>query len=152
MSFRSAIRTTALINVKTFLETKFKSPELVAEYVKSGLIYYGEIPFLYRVFEPSAVRSSKEKGGYKVVRTFPPSRPKIFGLTPYQTRQGPFQNQAILDTMLVYYGKRGIKEYLPATSSPGKNPVGALALICTAVRTVPKLPHFHPDTNRIFTG
>ena len=72
MSFRSAIGTTALINVKTFLGTKFKSPELVADYVKSGLIYYGEIPFLYRVFEPLAVRSSKEKGGYKVVRVFPP--------------------------------------------------------------------------------
>ena len=72
MSFRSVIGTTALINVKTFLETKFKSPELVAEYVKSGLIYYGEIPFLYRVFEPSAVCSSKEKGGYKVVCMFPP--------------------------------------------------------------------------------
>ena len=72
MSFRSAIGTTALINIKTFLETKFKSPELIAEYVKSGLIYYREIPFLYRVFEPSAVRSSKEKGGYKVVCIFPP--------------------------------------------------------------------------------
>jgi hypothetical protein len=40
--------------------------------------------------------------------------------------------------MLVYYGRRGIKEYLPTTSSPGKNPVGVLALICTAVQT-PKL-------------
>jgi hypothetical protein len=39
--------------------------------------------------------------------------------------------------MLAYYGKRGIKEYLPtdAPSSAGKNPIGALALICTAVRT-----------------
>ena len=69
MSFRSAIGTTALINVKTFLD-KFKKPEQVEEYVKSGLIYYGEIPFLYRVFEPLAVRSSKEKGGYKVVSVF----------------------------------------------------------------------------------
>ena len=66
------IGTTALINVKTFLETKFKSPELVAEYVKSDLIYYGEIPFLYHVFEPLAICSSKEKGGYKVVHIFPP--------------------------------------------------------------------------------
>ena len=53
-----------------------------------------------------------------------------------QTRSGPFQNQPILDTMLAYYGKRGIKEYLPtdAPSLTGKNPVGALMLICTVVR------------------
>jgi hypothetical protein len=39
--------------------------------------------------------------------------------------------------MLAYYGKRGIKEYLPtdAPSYAGKNPIGALVLICTAVRT-----------------
>jgi hypothetical protein len=66
MNIRNLIGTTALINVKAFLD-KFKKPELIAEYVKSGLIYYGEIPFLYRVFKPLGVRSSKEKGGYKVV-------------------------------------------------------------------------------------
>ena len=71
MSFRSAIGTAALINIKAFLE-KFKTPELVEGYVKSGLIYHGEIPFLYRVFEPLAVRSSTERGKYKVVSVFPP--------------------------------------------------------------------------------
>ena len=79
MSFRSVIRTTALINVKTFLD-KFKKPEQVEEYVKSGLIYYGEIPFLYRVFEPLAVRSSKEKGNYRVVSVFSPCVAKKSGV------------------------------------------------------------------------
>lgn len=132
MNFRNAIATAALINVKTLLE-KFKKPELVEDYIKSGLIYYGEIPFLYRVFEPSAVRSSVERGNYKVVSGFFPLSTEKLWLTFNQTRHGLFQNQAILDTVLIYYGKRGIKEYLPTTSSPGKNPVGTLALICTAV-------------------
>ena len=71
MSFRSVIGTTALINVKTFLE-KFKKPEQVEEYVRSGLIYHGEIPFLYRVFKPLTVRSSRERGNYTVVSVFSP--------------------------------------------------------------------------------
>ncbi|KAF9641975.1 hypothetical protein BDM02DRAFT_3133425 [Thelephora ganbajun] len=101
----NAIGTAAVINVQNFM-AKFKTPKLVEGYVKSGLIYYGEIPFLYRVFEPTEVRSSKEKGGYKV------------------TRHGLFQNQAILDTMLIYYGKRGTKQHLPPALSPGSNPMG----------------------------
>ena len=136
MAFRNMIGTTALINIKSFLD-KFKDPERVEEYVRAGLLYYGEIPFLYRVFEPSAIPSSKEKGGYKVVSSYPclltmTERPTAH--SP-QTRSGPFQNQPILDTMLAYYGKRGIKEYIPTDtgSRAGKNPVGALALICTAV-------------------
>lgn len=52
--------------VQAFI-SKFKTPEAVEEHVKSSVVYYGEIPFLYRLFEPTAVRSTKEKGGYKVV-------------------------------------------------------------------------------------
>jgi len=53
--------------------------------------------------------------------------------TCYQVRQGLFKNQAILDTVLVYYGKRGVKQCPPTTSLPGSNPTGMLALACTAV-------------------
>ena len=70
MTFHNMIGTAALVNVKSFLD-KFKDPERVEEYVRSSLLYHGEIPFLYRVFEPSAVPSSKEKGGYKVVSRYP---------------------------------------------------------------------------------
>ena len=66
------------MNVQTFMR-KFKTPKLVEEYVKSGLIYYGEIPFLFHVFEPTTVRSSKEKGGYKVVSNSPPFQTKQSG-------------------------------------------------------------------------
>ena len=81
MAFRNMIGTTALLNVKSFLD-KFKGPERVEAYVKAGLLYYGEIPLLYRIFEPSAVPSTKEKGGYKVVSGFP--RP------PHQTTHDSF--------------------------------------------------------------
>jgi len=37
--------------------------------------------------------------------------------------------------MLVYYGKRGTKACIPTASVPGENPIGALALVCTAVGT-----------------
>ena len=69
MAFRNVIGTTALVNVKAFLD-KFKDAERVEAYVRAGLIYHGEIPFLYRVFEPSDVPSPREKGGYKVVSKF----------------------------------------------------------------------------------
>ena len=150
MSFRNSIGTNALIHVKTFL-SKFKKPEPIAEYVKSGIIYYGEIPFIYREFEPLDVRSSKEKGGYKVVSEFLLFKAKNMKLISCQTRHGPFQNQAILDTMLIYYGKRGIKEYLPKTSSLGKNPVGVLALICAAVR-IPSPSPYPLILIHVFTG
>lgn len=67
MTFRNMIATAALLNVKNFLSLKFKDPERVEEYVRSGMLYHGEIPFLYRAFLPSDVPCSKEKGGYKVV-------------------------------------------------------------------------------------
>jgi len=41
----------------------------------------------------------------------------------------------IIDTMLVYYGKQGTKTCIPTASIPGENPIGALALVCTAVGT-----------------
>ena len=74
MSFRGFIGGTAITNVQKFV-TNFKGPVLVANYVKSGMLYHKEIPFLYRVFKPTEVPSDKEKGGYKVVSTYLPPRP-----------------------------------------------------------------------------
>jgi len=56
-----------LAKVQSFF--KKYEPEQIEEYVRAGLIYYGEIPFLYRVFKPTDVPAprSKERGGYKVV-------------------------------------------------------------------------------------
>ena len=36
-------------------------PERIEQYVKSGMIYYGEIPSPYKVFDPMNVHSVKEK-------------------------------------------------------------------------------------------
>lgn len=52
----------------------------------------------------------------------------------HQICQGLFKNQAILDVVLLYYGKRGIKDDIPTVSSPTENPIGILALACTAVQ------------------
>ena len=49
--------------------------DCIEKYVKSAIIHYGEIPFIYRVFEPTSVRSKKEKSGYKVVS--PPLSPPL---------------------------------------------------------------------------
>jgi len=65
MTFRNKISTTALANVQSYLARY--TPGETEDYVRSALLYYGEVPFLYRVFDPTNVRSSKEKGGYKVV-------------------------------------------------------------------------------------
>ena len=35
--------------------------------------------------------------------------------------------------MLVYYGNQGTKACIPTDSVPGENPIGVLALVCTAV-------------------
>ena len=91
MTFRNMIGTTALVNVKAFLD-KFKDPERVEAYVKAGLIYYGEIPFLYRIFEPSDVPSPREKGGYKVVSQRLPPLLNDMGLISPQTHSGAFQS------------------------------------------------------------
>lgn len=130
MTLRNKIGSTALANVQSYLARY--TPGETEDYVRSALIYYGEIPFLYRVFDPTNVRSSKEKGGYKVVSTLflidvPPP-------TFSQIRHGIFQHPVIVDTMLIYYGKRGTKACIPTASVPGENPIGALALVCTAVR------------------
>jgi len=69
MSFRNIIGAEALTNVQVFLK-RFKGPEKVKAYVRSGMIYYGEIPFLYKSFKPTAVHLKAEKGGYKVVSGF----------------------------------------------------------------------------------
>ena len=134
MTFRNMIGMMALVNVKAFLD-KFKDPGRVEAYVKAGLIYYGEIPFLYCILEPSDVPSPREKGGYKVVSQCLSPSAEQHGLISPQTRSGPFQSRPILETMLVYYGKQGIKGYPPVENSIGTNPIGALAVICTAVST-----------------
>jgi len=65
MTFRNKIGSTALANVQSYL-TRYTADQ-TEDYVRSALLYYGEVPFLYRVFDPTNVRCSKEKGGYKVV-------------------------------------------------------------------------------------
>ena len=65
MTFQNKISTTALVNVQSYLARYTASQ--TEDYVRLALLYYGEVPFLYWVFEPTNVHSSKEKGGYKVV-------------------------------------------------------------------------------------
>ena len=67
MSFRNAISAAALTNVQSFL-ARFTQDQ-IEEYVRSKLLYYGEIPFLYRIFNLTNIHSKVEKGGYKVVST-----------------------------------------------------------------------------------
>jgi len=77
MSFRNTIGTTALTNIQTYLARY--TQDQTEEYVQSALVYHKEIPFLYRVFDPTDVPSAKEKGGYKVVSvSHPPQH------TPHQ--------------------------------------------------------------------
>jgi len=70
MSFRNTIGTTAITNVQSYL--KRYTQDETEEYIQSALLYYGEVPFLYRVFDPTNVRSAKEKSGYKVVSILRP--------------------------------------------------------------------------------
>ena len=65
MNFRHNISTTALTNVQSYL-TRF-TLEQTESYVRLAVLYYGEIPFLYRVSKPTNVTSKKEKGRYAVV-------------------------------------------------------------------------------------
>ena len=65
MNFRHNISTMALTNVQSYL-TRL-TPEQTESYVRSAMLYYREILFLYRVFKPTNVTSKKEKGGYAVV-------------------------------------------------------------------------------------
>ena len=137
MNFRNTIANTAVINIQTFM-ARHKTPDLISEYTRTGLLYYGEIPFLYCVFECTHVSSKKERGGYKVVgATFPFFLSFLAKQSDNsQTCHRLFQSQPILDTILVYFSRRGIKQHFPAVSVPGKNnPVGMLALVCTAVGT-----------------
>ena len=66
-------------------------PERIEQYVKLGMIYYGEIPFLYKVFDPMNVRSVKEKSTYKVVSGLSPSVSTLQAHSHPQTCQGLFQ-------------------------------------------------------------
>ena len=71
MSFQNTVGSTTVMKVQASMQ-KFESTGHIEEYVKSSLIYYGEIPFLYRTFKPMDVPSTKEKGGYKVVSVSSP--------------------------------------------------------------------------------
>ena len=74
MSFRNTIGATALMHVQNFLGAKFgdvgpeQKADLISKHVRVSMLYHGEIPFLYRVFDPTNVTAKKERGGYKVVR------------------------------------------------------------------------------------
>jgi hypothetical protein len=70
MSFRNIIGTTALTVVQGYLA--HHTQEQTEKYVESALVYHGEVPFLYRVFNPTLIPIKKEKGGYKVVSVFRP--------------------------------------------------------------------------------
>ena len=139
-TFCNTIKEATVTNVQIFLETKFDTPEQIEQYVKLGKIYYGKIPFLYKVFDPTNICSMKEKSTYKVVSGLSPSIPTLQAHSRPQTHQGLFQQQAILNTMLIYYAK-GVKQCLPTVSSPGTDPVGGLALVCTTVGVLS--PPFH---------
>ena len=65
MSFRNTVGTAALTNVQNYL-TRYTQDE-TEDYVRSALVYHGEVPFLYRVFDPTDIPATKEKGKYKVV-------------------------------------------------------------------------------------
>jgi hypothetical protein len=66
MSFRNTISTIALTQVQSFFQ-RFTRPK-IEDYVRKATIYYGEVPFLYRVFNVTDVPLKREIGGYKVVR------------------------------------------------------------------------------------
>ena len=73
------------------------------EYVRLALIYYGEVPFLYRVFEPTNVRSVKEKGGYKVVSGLhPPLHPPDTQISTGPTRNLPAPNDCKHDAPVLW--------------------------------------------------
>ena len=68
MSFRNAIAKLATENVQAYMN-RFDVDGAEA-YVLSAFSYHGEIPFLYRKFEPTAKVEpdpKKERGGFKVV-------------------------------------------------------------------------------------
>jgi len=55
----------ALTRVQAFFASK--ESDQIEAYVRTGMLYHKEIPFLYQVFKPTAVPLKVEKGGYKVV-------------------------------------------------------------------------------------
>ena len=61
MTFRNTIGNTAVTNVQSYL-TRYTQDQ-TESYVRSAVMYHGEIPFLYRVFKPTNVSAKKEKGG-----------------------------------------------------------------------------------------
>ena len=62
MTFRNTIGNMAVTNVQSYL-TRYTQDQ-TESYVRSVVMYHGEIPFLYWVFKPTNVSVKKEKGGY----------------------------------------------------------------------------------------
>ena len=69
MAFWNIISQRALAHVQAFIKTLGEDAQAVEAYVRSAMIYHGEIPFTYKTFKPTTVPASKkkEKGGYVVV-------------------------------------------------------------------------------------
>ena len=68
MTFRNAVARHAMENVQAYMK-HFNIHEMEA-YIASAFSYHGEIPFLYRVFQPTDVAElnpKQEPGGFKVV-------------------------------------------------------------------------------------
>ena len=83
MTFQNTIGNTAVTNVQSYL-TRYTQDQ-TESYVRSAVMYHGEIPFLYRVFKPTNVSAKKEKGGYKVVSAI---RPPWFARCSHYHRRG----------------------------------------------------------------
>jgi len=136
MSFRNAIARLAVENVQAYMN-RFDTDE-IETYIASAFSYHGEIPFLYQMFQRTTKVEpdpAKERGGYKVVSSSYPSSLLACMLTVPKTRHGLFRHQVILQTMLTYY--RHIKSDVDTACLSGIHPVGALALVCTAVSAPP---------------
>ena len=134
MSFRNIIGTTALANVQNFL-TRFQTPELIEAYIKAGLFYYGEIPFLYRVFKPTDVPSLKEKGKYKVVSNPPFTLLLTWGSAPDLLARHvmgcsrPNPSSTPCSSILEHAGSRIVSQWLFHQEKPPLEPLLLSALL-----------------------
>jgi hypothetical protein len=132
MSFRNTVARRAQENVQAYMK-QFDVHKTEA-YIASAFSYHGEIPFLYRVFQPTEIVEpdlEREPSRFKVVSNSVPLSVQSPPVTGQQTRHGLFRHQVILQTMLTYY--QYIKSDVETASLTGIHPVGALALVCAAV-------------------
>ena len=112
MTFRNTIGNTALTNVQSYLARY--TQDQTESYVQSAVMYHGEIPFLYRVFEPTDIPVKTEKGGYKVVSA---RHPPWFARCPHYHRRGTvFFNTKWL--LIRYLSTTEIKGLKPAFQRP----------------------------------